>query len=153
MTAIRIDGNVLAAKSPRPHCGRSRRAQARASRPVCPWCWSVKIRPRRFMYATKVAACGKVGMHSVMHKLATTTTEAGVDCIAQRGCGDLTAFWCSCRCRSTSKEKKVLEAVAAHKGRGRFPRRKRRRPDDWRTALRELHARWLHGNAYCATSA
>ena len=75
MTAIRIDGNVLAEKV------RSRIATdvaALKARGITPGLAVILVgeSPASQVYVrNKVAACGKVGMHSVMHKLPAETTE------------------------------------------------------------------------------
>ena len=76
MTAIRIDGNVLAEKV------RGRIAAdvaALKARGITPGLAVILVgeSPASQVYVrNKVAACGKVGMHSVMHKLPAETTEA-----------------------------------------------------------------------------
>ena len=75
MTAIRIDGNALAAKV------RDRIAAdvlALKARGITPGLAVVLVGedPASQVYVrNKVAACAKVGMHSVMHKLPASTTE------------------------------------------------------------------------------
>ena len=76
MTAIRIDGNVLAAKV------RDRIAAdvtALKARGITPGLAVVLVGedPASQVYVrNKVAGCAKVGMHSVMHKMPASTTEA-----------------------------------------------------------------------------
>ena len=76
MTAIRIDGNVLAEKV-RGHIAAD--VAALKARGVTPGLAVILVgesAASQVYVRNKVAACGKVGMHSVMHKLPAETTEA-----------------------------------------------------------------------------
>ena len=117
MTAIRIDGNVLAAKV------RDRIAAevaALKARGITPGLSVVLVGedPASQVYVrNKVAACGKVGMHSVMHKLPATTTEAELLALIASLNADATIHGILVQLPLPKhiEEKKVLEAVAAHK--------------------------------------
>ena len=117
MTAIRIDGNVLAAKV------RDRIAAEVSSlkaRGVTPGLAVVLVGedPASQVYVrNKVAACAKVGMHSVMHKLPAATTEAELLALIDSLNRDATIHGILVQLPLPKHiaEKKVLEAVAAHK--------------------------------------
>ncbi len=117
MTAIRIDGNVLAAKV------RDRIAaevSALKARGVTPGLAVVLVGedPASQVYVrNKVAACAKVGMHSVMHKLPAATTEAELLALIDSLNRDATIHGILVQLPLPKHiaEKKVLEAVAAHK--------------------------------------
>ena len=117
MTAIRIDGNVLAAKV------RDRIAAevaALKARGITPGLAVVLVGedPASQVYVrNKVAACGKVGMHSVMHRLPATTTEAELLALIASLNADATIHGILVQLPLPKhiEEKKVLEAVAAHK--------------------------------------
>lgn len=117
MTAIRIDGNALAAKV------RDRIAAEVSSlktRGVTPGLAVVLVGedPASQVYVrNKVAACAKVGMHSVMHKLPAATTEAELLALIDSLNRDATIHGILVQLPLPKHiaEKKVLEAVAAHK--------------------------------------
>lgn len=117
MTAIRIDGNVLAEKV------RGRIAADVASlktRGITPGLAVVLVGedPASQVYVrNKVAACGKVGMHSVMHRLPAATTEAELLGLIDALNKDATIHGILVQLPLPKHitEKKVLEAVAAHK--------------------------------------
>jgi len=117
MTAIRIDGNALAAKV------RDRIATEVSSlktRGVTPGLAVVLVGedPASQVYVrNKVAACAKVGMHSVMHKLPAATTEAELLALIDSLNRDATIHGILVQLPLPKHiaEKKVLEAVAAHK--------------------------------------
>lgn len=117
MTAIRIDGNVLAAKV------RDRIAAdvaALKARGVTPGLAVVLVGedPASQVYVrNKVAACGKVGMHSVMHRLPAATTEDELLALIDALNADATIHGILVQLPLPKhiEEKKVLAAVAAHK--------------------------------------
>ena len=117
MTAIRIDGNALAAKV------RDRIAaevSALKARGVTPGLAVVLVGedPASQVYVrNKVAACAKVGMHSVMHKLPAATTEAELLALIDSLNRDaaIHGILVQLPLPKHIAEKKVLEAVAAHK--------------------------------------
>ena len=117
MTAIRIDGNALAAKV------RDRIAAEVSSlkaRGVTPGLAVVLVGedPASQVYVrNKVAACAKVGMHSVMHKLPAATTEAELLALIDSLNHDaaIHGILVQLPLPKHIAEKKVLEAVAAHK--------------------------------------
>ncbi len=117
MTAIRIDGNALAAKV------RDRIAAEVSSlktRGVTPGLAVVLVGedPASQVYVRNlVAACAKVGMHSVMHKLPAATTEAELLALIDSLNRDATIHGILVQLPLPKHiaEKKVLEAVAAHK--------------------------------------
>ena len=117
MTAIRIDGNALAAKV------RDRIATEVSSlktRGVTPGLAVVLVGedPASQVYVrNKVAACAKVGMHSVMHKLPAATTEAELLALIDSLNHDaaIHGILVQLPLPKHIAEKKVLEAVAAHK--------------------------------------
>lgn len=117
MTAIRIDGNVLAEKV------RGRIAADVASlkaRGITPGLAVVLVGedPASQVYVrNKVAACGKVGMHSVMHRLPAATTEAELLALIDSLNHDaaIHGILVQLPLPKHIAEKKVLEAVAAHK--------------------------------------
>ena len=117
MTAIRIDGNALAAKV------RDRIAvevAALKARGVTPGLAVVLVGedPASQVYVrNKVAACAKVGMHSVMHKLPAATTEAELLALIDSLNHDaaIHGILVQLPLPKHIAEKKVLEAVAAHK--------------------------------------
>lgn len=117
MTAIRIDGNVLAEKV------RGRIAAdvaALKARGITPGLAVVLVGedPASQVYVrNKVAACGKVGMHSVMQRLPATTTEAELLALIDALNKDaaIHGILVQLPLPKHIAEKKVLEAVAAHK--------------------------------------
>jgi methylenetetrahydrofolate dehydrogenase (NADP+)/methenyltetrahydrofolate cyclohydrolase len=117
MTAIRIDGNLLAEKI------RGRIASEVASlkaRGITPGLAVVLVGddPASQVYVrNKVAACGKVGMHSVMHRLPAGTTESELLALIHSLNGDpaIHGILVQLPLPKHIAEKKVLEAVAAHK--------------------------------------
>ena len=76
MTAIRIDGNVLAEKVRGRIAADVATLKARGITPGLAVILVGESAASQVYVRNKVAACGKVGMHSVMHKLPTETTEA-----------------------------------------------------------------------------
>ena len=117
MTAIRIDGNVLAAKV------RERIATdvaALKARGITPGLAVVLVGddPASQVYVrNKAAACAKVGMHSVLHRLAAETSEAELlSCIDMLN-NDATIHGILVQLPLPNQiaEKRVLEAVAVHK--------------------------------------
>ncbi|HPT57162.1 MAG TPA: bifunctional methylenetetrahydrofolate dehydrogenase/methenyltetrahydrofolate cyclohydrolase FolD [Casimicrobium sp.] len=117
MTAIRIDGNVLAAKV------RDRIAAdvtALKARGITPGLAVVLVGedPASQVYVrNKVAGCAKVGMHSVMHKMPASTTEAELLAVidALNKDASIHGILVQLPLPKHITEKKVLEAVAAHK--------------------------------------
>jgi len=117
MTAIRIDGNVLAEKV------RGRIAAdvaALKARGITPGLAVILVgeSPASQVYVrNKVAACGKVGMHSVMHKLPTETTEAALLVLIDSLNNDATIHGILVQLPLPKHiaEKHVLEAVAVNK--------------------------------------
>ncbi len=117
MTAIRIDGNALAEKV------RGRIAAEVASlkaRGITPGLAVVLVGddPASQVYVrNKVAACGKVGMHSVMHRLPAATTESELLALIDSLNKDaaIHGILVQLPLPKHITEKKVLEAVAAHK--------------------------------------
>lgn len=117
MTATRIDGNALAAKV------RDRIAAdvlALKARGITPGLAVVLVGedPASQVYVrNKVAACAKVGMHSVMHKLPASTTEAELLALIDALNRDATIHGILVQLPVPKhiNEKKVLEAVAAGK--------------------------------------
>ena len=117
MTAIRIDGNVLAAKV------RDRIAAdvtALKARGITPGLAVVLVGedPASQVYVrNKVAGCAKVGMHSVMHKMPASTTEAELLAVIDALNKDASIHGILVQLPLPKHiiEKKVLEAVAAHK--------------------------------------
>ena len=117
MTAIRIDGNVLAAKI------RERIAvdvAALKARGITPGLAVVLVgeEPASQVYVrNKAAACAKVGIHSVIHRLAAETSEAELlSCIDALN-NDVTIHGILVQLPLPKQiaEKKVLEAVAVSK--------------------------------------
>ncbi|MBL8312045.1 MAG: bifunctional methylenetetrahydrofolate dehydrogenase/methenyltetrahydrofolate cyclohydrolase FolD [Burkholderiales bacterium] len=116
-TAIRIDGNALAAKV------RDRIAAdvtALKSRGITPGLAVVLVGedPASQVYVrNKVAACAKVGMHSVMHRLPVSTTEAELLALIDALNRDATIHGILVQLPVPKhiNEKRVLEAVAAAK--------------------------------------
>ena len=117
MTAIRIDGNVLAAKV------RDRIAAdvtALKARGITPGLAVVLVGedPASQVYVrNKVAGCAKVGMHSVMHKMPASTTEAELLAVidALNKDASIHGILVQLPLPKHITEKNVLEAVAAHK--------------------------------------
>lgn len=117
MTAIRIDGNVLAAKV------RDRIATdvaALKARGITPGLAVVLVGddPASQVYVrNKAAACEKVGMHSVVHRLPADTSEpellALVDALNNDGA--IHGILVQLPLPKQIAEKKVLEAVAVNK--------------------------------------
>ncbi len=117
MTAIRIDGNLLAEKV------RGRIAAdvaALKARGITPGLAVILVgeSPASQVYVrNKVAACGKVGMHSVMHKLPAETTEAALLALIDALNNDATIHGILVQLPLPKHiaEKHVLEAVAVNK--------------------------------------
>ena len=117
MTAIRIDGNVLAAKV------RERIAAdvaALKARGITPGLAVVLVGddPASQVYVrNKAAACAKVGMHSLIHRLAADTSEAELlSCInALNNDATIHGILVQLPLPKQITEKRVLEAVAVQK--------------------------------------
>ncbi|MEO7254477.1 MAG: bifunctional methylenetetrahydrofolate dehydrogenase/methenyltetrahydrofolate cyclohydrolase FolD [Casimicrobium sp.] len=117
MTAIRIDGNVLASKV------RERIATDVAvltARGITPGLAVVLVGddPASQVYVrNKAAACAKVGMHSVIHRLAADASEAELlSCIeALNNDATIHGILVQLPLPKQIAEKRVLEAVAVHK--------------------------------------
>ena len=117
MTAIRIDGNVLAAKV------RERIAAdvaASKARGITPGLAVVLVGddPASQVYVrNKAAACAKVGMHSLIHRLAADTSEAELlSCInALNNDATIHGILVQLPLPKQITEKRVLEAVAVQK--------------------------------------
>ncbi len=117
MTAIRIDGTVLAEKI------RGRIAAdvaALKARGITPGLAVILVgeSPASQVYVrNKVAACGKVGMHSVMHQLPAQTTEAELLAVIDSLNKDATIHGILVQLPLPKHiaEKHVLEAVAVNK--------------------------------------
>lgn len=117
MTAIRIDGNVLAEKV------RGRIAAdvaALKARGVTPGLAVVVVGddPASQVYVrNKAAACGKVGMHSVIHRLPAATTEADLLALINALNNDAAIHGILVQLPLPKQiaEKKVLEAVSVNK--------------------------------------
>jgi methylenetetrahydrofolate dehydrogenase (NADP+) / methenyltetrahydrofolate cyclohydrolase len=117
MTAIRIDGNVLATKV------RERIATdvaALKARGITPGLAVVLVGddPASQVYVrNKAAACSKVGMHSVIHRLSVDTTEAELLALIDALNNDAAIHGILVQLPLPKQiaEKKVLEAVAVNK--------------------------------------
>ncbi len=117
MTAIRIDGNALAAKV------RERIATdvtALKARGITPGLAVVLVGddPASQVYVrNKAAACAKVGMHSLIHRLAADTSEAELlSCInALNNDATIHGILVQLPLPKQITEKRVLEAVAVQK--------------------------------------
>ena len=117
MTAIRIDGNALAEKV------RGRIAAdvaALTARGITPGLAVILVgdsAASQVYVRNKVAACGKVGMHSVMHKLPAETTEATLLALIDSLNNDATIHGILVQLPLPKHiaEKAVLEAVAVNK--------------------------------------
>ena len=117
MTAIRIDGNVLAEKVR----GRiAAEVAALKARGITPGLAVIVVGddPASQVYVrNKVAACGKVGMHSVLHRLPADTSEATLLALIDSLNQDATIHGILVQLPLPKHiaEKHVLEAVAVHK--------------------------------------
>jgi methylenetetrahydrofolate dehydrogenase (NADP+) / methenyltetrahydrofolate cyclohydrolase len=117
MTAIRIDGNLLAEKV------RGRIASVVAAlkaRGITPGLAVIVVGddPASQVYVrNKVAACGKVGMHSVLHRLPADTSEAALLAMIESLNNDATIHGILVQLPLPKhiNEKHVLEAVAVGK--------------------------------------
>ena len=117
MTAIRIDGNLLAEKV------RGRIAAdvaALKARGITPGLAVIVVGddPASQVYVrNKVAACGKVGMHSLLHRLPADTSEATLLALIESLNNDATIHGILVQLPLPKHiaEKHVLEAVAVHK--------------------------------------
>ncbi len=117
MTAIRIDGNVLAAKVRDRIAAEVSSLKARGVTPGLAVALVGEDAASQVYVRNKVAACAKVGMHSVMHKLPAATTEAELLALIDSLNRDATIHGILVQLPLPKHiaEKKVLEAVAAHK--------------------------------------
>ena len=117
MTAIRIDGNVLAAKVRDRIAAEVSALKARGVTPGLAVVLVGEDAASQVYVRNKVAACAKVGMHSVMHKLPAATTEAELLALIDSLNRDATIHGILVQLPLPKHiaEKKVLEAVAAHK--------------------------------------
>ena len=117
MTAIRIDGNVLAAKVRDRIAAEVSSLKARGVTPGLAVVLVGEDAASQVYVRNKVAACAKVGMHSVMHKLPAATTEAELLALIDSLNRDATIHGILVQLPLPKHiaEKKVLEAVAAHK--------------------------------------
>ena len=117
MTAIRIDGNALAAKVRDRIAAEVSSLKARGVTPGLAVVLVGEDAASQVYVRNKVAACAKVGMHSVMHKLPAATTEAELLALIDSLNRDATIHGILVQLPLPKHiaEKKVLEAVAAHK--------------------------------------
>ncbi len=117
MTAIRIDGNALAAKVRDRIAAEVSALKARGVTPGLAVVLVGEDAASQVYVRNKVAACAKVGMHSVMHKLPAATTEAELLALIDSLNRDATIHGILVQLPLPKHiaEKKVLEAVAAHK--------------------------------------
>ena len=117
MTAIRIDGNALAAKVRDRIAAEVSALKARGVTPGLAVVLVGEDAASQVYVRNKVAACAKVGMHSVMHKLPAATTEAELLALIDSLNHDaaIHGILVQLPLPKHIAEKKVLEAVAAHK--------------------------------------
>ncbi len=117
MTAIRIDGNALAAKVRDRIAAEVSSLKARGVTPGLAVVLVGEDAASQVYVRNKVAACANVGMHSVMHKLPAATTEAELLALIASLNRDATIHGILVQLPLPKHiaEKKVLEAVAAHK--------------------------------------
>ncbi len=117
MTAIRIDGNVLAAKVRDRIAADVTALKARGITPGLAVVLVGEDAASQVYVRNKVAGCAKVGMHSVMHKMPASTTEAELLAVidALNNDASIHGILVQLPLPKHITEKKVLEAVAAHK--------------------------------------
>lgn len=117
MTAIRIDGNVLAAKVRERIATDVTALKARGITPGLAVVLVGEDAASQVYVRNKVAGCAKVGMHSVMHKMPASTTEAELLAVidALNKDASIHGILVQLPLPKHITEKKVLEAVAAHK--------------------------------------
>ena len=117
MTAIRIDGNVLAEKVRGRIAADVAALKARGITPGLAVILVGESAASQVYVRNKVAACGKVGMHSVMHKLPSETTEAELLALIDSLNNDATIHGILVQLPLPKHiaEKHVLEAVAVNK--------------------------------------
>ena len=117
MTAIRIDGNVLAEKVRGRIAADVAALKARGITPGLAVILVGESAASQVYVRNKVAACGKVGIHSVMHKLPNETTEAALLALIESLNDDATIHGILVQLPLPKHiaEKHVLEAVAASK--------------------------------------
>ena len=117
MTAIRIDGNVLAAKVRERIAADVTALKARGITPGLAVVLVGEDAASQVYVRNKVAGCAKVGMHSVMHKMPASTTEAELLAVidALNKDASIHGILVQLPLPKHIAEKKVLEAVAAHK--------------------------------------
>ena len=117
MTAIRIDGNVLAEKVRGRIAADVTALKARGITPGLAVILVGDSAASQVYVRNKVAACGKVGMHSVMHKLPTETTEVELLALIDLLNHDATIHGILVQLPLPKHiaEKHVLEAVAVNK--------------------------------------
>ncbi|MEQ1595758.1 MAG: bifunctional methylenetetrahydrofolate dehydrogenase/methenyltetrahydrofolate cyclohydrolase FolD [Casimicrobium sp.] len=117
MTAIRIDGNVLAAKVRERIAADVTALKARGITPGLAVVLVGEDAASQVYVRNKVAGCAKVGMHSVMHKMPASTTEvellAVIDALNKDA--SIHGILVQLPLPKHIAEKKVLEAVTAHK--------------------------------------
>ena len=117
MTAIRIDGNVLAEKVRGRIAADVAALTARGITPGLAVILMGDSAASQVYVRNKVAACGKVGMHSVMHKLPAETSEAALLALIDSLNNDATIHGILVQLPLPKHiaEKAVLEAVAVNK--------------------------------------
>ena len=117
MTAIRIDGNVLAEKVRGRIAADVAALKARGITPGLAVILVGESAASQVYVRNKVAACGKVGIHSVMHKLPNETTEAALLALIESLNDDATIHGILVQLPLPKHiaEKHVLGAVAASK--------------------------------------
>jgi methylenetetrahydrofolate dehydrogenase (NADP+) / methenyltetrahydrofolate cyclohydrolase len=117
MTAIRIDGNLLAEKVRGRIAGDVAALKARGITPGLAVILVGDSAASQVYVRNKVAACGKVGMHSVMHKLPAETTESELLALIDSLNNDATIHGILVQLPLPKHiaEKAVLEAVAVNK--------------------------------------
>ncbi len=117
MTAIRIDGNVLAEKVRGRIAADVVALKARGITPGLAVILVGESAASQLYVRNKVAACGKVGMHSVMHKLPAETTEAELLALIDSLNNDASIHGILVQLPLPKHiaEKHVLEAVAVNK--------------------------------------
>jgi methylenetetrahydrofolate dehydrogenase (NADP+) / methenyltetrahydrofolate cyclohydrolase len=117
MTAIRIDGNALAEKVRGRIAADVAALKARGITPGLAVILVGESAASQVYVRNKVAACGKVGMHSVLHKLPAETTEAELLALINSLNNDASIHGILVQLPLPKHiaEKHVLEAVAVNK--------------------------------------
>lgn len=117
MTAIRIDGNVLAEKVRGRIAADVAALKAQGITPGLAVILVGESAASQVYVRNKVAACGKVGMHSVLHKLPAETTEAALLALIDSLNNDASIHGILVQLPLPKHiaEKRVLEAVAVSK--------------------------------------